>query len=197
MPGSYVGISDDAGDKLNVAADGSLVVSGTVSTIEAANPSLRGVYVFSQEDVPGVVAANNFVSLFNASGSGRILVFAGAFVSSTAAGGTTVTAPMRGYRVTTATGGTLQAASASGKFITTYPNPTGEVRLGSTVTLGAALFNSPPVISATVGSTPVHSVPVIAGAGLFTFAEGEGLVLRTTSGDVDQRWNFSIVWGEI
>lgn len=175
-----------------------LTSAATVNTTSLRSPAIKGVFVFSTSNVPGVVAANNFLSLFNPIGSGKILSFGSAFISSTAAGSSTETEPMRGFRITTATAGTLQAASASAKFISSEPATVAEVRIGNpTVTLGAAVFNSPPVISATNGSTNVHVIPVPGGLAPFTLVEGEGLVMRTNAGDVDQRWNLSIVWAEI
>lgn len=172
--------------------------SSAVSTISVRNPAIKGVYVFSISNIPGVVAANNFMSLFNPVGSGRVLSFGSAFISSTASGGTSVVEPMRGFRITTATGGTLQATLATAKFITSDVDPLAEVRIGNpAVTLGPAVFNSPPVISATVGSTNVHVIPVPGGLQPFTLAPGEGIVLRTNAGDVDQSWNLSLVWAEI
>lgn len=172
-------------------------INGVIGTFGASNPSIRGSYDFSLADTAGVVAANNWISLFNPVGSGRSVLFGGAFISSTAAGATSVTAPMRGLRVSTATGGTLQLAAAIAKFNSANPDAVAEVRTGNpTVTLGAAIFNSPPTISASVGSTAVHAVAVPPAAGPFVLAPGEGVVLRTESGDTDQRWNLSIVWVE-
>lgn len=166
-------------------------------SVVSKDPMINGVYVFSLANTPGVVAANNFLSLFNPVGSGKTAAFSGCFVSSTSAGGTTETEPMRGFRITAASAGTLQAASAVVKFVSTYPNPALQVRTANpTCTIDGAIFNTPPTISATVGSTEVHSVGSGAQLGVFSLAEGEGVVLRTAAGDVDQRWNLSIVWGE-
>jgi len=188
-----VNVDNTVGVPVNVTTGASIV-----STTSVRSASIKGVYVFSISNIPGVVAANNFISLFNPVGSGKTVSFGSAFISSTAAGSSSETEPLRGFRVTTATAGTLQATSATAKFITSDIDPIAEVRTGNpTVTLGAAVFNSPPVISATVGSTNVHVIPVPGGLAPFTMAPGEGIVLRTSAGDVDQRWNLSIVWAEI
>lgn len=173
-------------------------VNGALSFYTISNPAIRGSYDFSIANVTGVVAANNYVSLFNPVGSGRVISFGGGFVSSTSAGATSETAPMRGLRITAASAGTLVPASDIAKFSSASPNATAEVRTGNpTVTLGAAIFNSPPTISGSVGSTVVHQIAVPPGAGPFTFAPGEGVVLRTEAGDADQRWNLSLVWVEL
>lgn len=172
--------------------------TAVVATTAVRSSNIDGVFVYSLSGVTGVVAANNFVSLFNPVGSGKTLSFGSAFISSTAGGATSQPDPMRGFRITAASAGTLVADSAVGKFITADADPVAEVRIGNpTVTLGAALFSSPPVISATVGSTAVHVIPIPGGLAPFTLVEGEGIVLRTLIGDTDQIWNLSLVWAEI
>lgn len=172
-------------------------VNGVIGSFAVANPSIRGSYVFSISNVTGVVAANNYITLVNPSGSGRTVVFGGAFVSSAAAGATSTTEPMRGFRVSAVSAGTLQAASAIAKFNSSNQDAACEVRTNNpTATLGAAIFNSPPTISSSVSSTAVHVVAVPPAAGPFILAPGEGIVLRGEAGDVDQRWNLSIVWVE-
>lgn len=174
------------------------VTGQPLSTTLVKDPSITGVYVFSADEVPGVVAANNYLTIANPVGSGKTVAFVGAFLSSSTAGGTTVTAPMRGFRANTISGGTLQAVSTIAKFITANPNPVAEIRLGNpTATLDGALFNSPPPLSATQGGTPVHTVPVPGGTGPFILAPGEGIVFRQSAGDTDIRWNLSVVWAEI
>lgn len=159
--------------------------------------NIDGVYVYSADEIVGVAAANNYLSIFNPVGSGKLIYFGGAFISAVTAGGSNVTSPMRGFRITAASAGTLQAVSAIGKFITSNPDPIAEVRIGNpTVTLGAGLFNSPPPLSAGSGSTPVHQVPVPPNSGPFVLAAGEGIVLRQAVGDNDLRWNLSVVWAE-
>lgn len=180
----------------NVSPVSSTAPSVNVTSVRSA--AIDSVFVYSVGNVAGVVAANNYLSLFNPVGSGKLLSFGSAFISSTTAGGTTVTDPMQGFRITTATGGTLQATSTFGRFVTSEPDSVAEVRIGNpTVTLGAQLFNSPPAISATTGSTNVHIIPVPGGLQPFILAEGEGIVLRTLVGDTDLRWNLSVVWAEI
>lgn len=198
------------GDTLSpVPVTGTLTPSGT-QNVNVTNPltdpvhvtpvkdnSITGVYLFSADEIPGVAAANNYLSLFNPVGSGKNLYAGGVFVSCVAAGGSTVTAPMRGFRITTATGGTLQAASTIAKFITANPDPVAEVRLGNpTTTLGASLFNSPPPLSAGNGTTPVHQILIPPNSGPLLIAPGEGIALRQSTGDVDLRWNLSISWAE-
>lgn len=169
-----------------------------VSTVAVRNPAIDSVFVFSSGNITGVAGANNYLSLFNPVGSGKILSFGSAFISSVAAGGSTVADPMQGFRITTVAGGTTQANTTFAKFVSSDPDSVADVRLGNpTVTLGAQLFNSPPAISASTGSTNVHIIPVPGGLQPFTLVEGEGIVLRAAASDTDIRWNLSIVWAEI
>jgi len=202
-----VKVVNEPTDPLNITGSISTAPSGTqdvnivsptvLSTTLVKDPSIDGVYVFSADSITGVAAANNYLSIANPVGSGKTVIFAGAFISATTAGGSNTTSPMRGYRATTIAGGTLQADSASAKFITTNPNPVAEIRVDNpTAVLDGALFNSPPPLSASQGGTAVHAVPVPGGTGPFTLAEGEGIVMRQEIGDTDLRWNLSVVWAE-
>ena len=170
-----------------------------VPTYGLMNPSYKGVYVFSIGDVPGVVAAQNHLSLFNPSGNTKTFIFGGVFISSFSVAAITLTAnSMRGFRITTASAGTLQTNStAVTEFQSTMPTSSAEVQTGNpTVTLGPAVFSSPLQVGNGVSSA-VHSILAPPGSGAFTFAPGEGLVLQTATGDVDSRWNISFVWAEV
>lgn len=173
-------------------------VNGLAGTYPAVNPSIRGGYVFSEHSTPGVVAANNFLSLSNPAGSGRAILIAGVFISQVTTGAVTTTDPLRGYLATDVAGGTLEPVAQIGKVRSTMPDPVGEIRVGPTATLGAAWFNSP-TLQATGASTGsgVHQIPATTAAGTLTLLPGEGTVLRTESGDVNTLWNMSIAWSEI
>lgn len=155
------------------------------------------VYDYSIAIQPGVVGPNNFMSLFNPTGSGVALSVGAVFISNGAVNATSSIDPMRGFRISAASGGTLVPTTEIAKFITYHPDPAAEVRTANpTVTLGPALFNSPPVITTGTGGSDVHDVLVPPGSGPFLLLPGEGLVVRTAAGDLDQRWNISMVWGE-
>lgn len=173
-------------------------INGLAGTYPAVNPSIRGGYVFSEHSTPGVVAANNFLSLSNPVGSGRIILIAGVFISQVTTGAVAVTDPLRGYLATDVAGGALEPVAQIGKVRSTMPDPVGEIRVGPTATLGAAWFNSP-TFQATGASTGsgVHQIPASTAAGSLTLLPGEGTVLRTESGDVNTLWNMSIAWSEI
>lgn len=160
---------------------------------------LYPAYVFSQAQHAGTVAAHNHLSLTNPTGSGKLILLGGIFISQVTAGAVALTDPMRGWLATDVSGGTLETASAIAKMRSTLPNPVGQVRTeGVTATLGAAWFNSPALLSTGAASgTFIHQIPSsLSGAGSLTLRPGESTVLRTESGDTDQRWNISIAWLE-
>lgn len=185
---------------------GMLPVSSTVQNVvgifDTKAPGIRGSYIFSTPDLPGVVAANNFVTLSNPTGSGHTIFVLGVFISTYNAGAAlNVKNSMQGSRFaySTISGGTIQAASTYAAFDNTFPASIAEVRTGGpTVTLGPNAFNSPPPISSTAGQY-VHSVGYGASTagGPFVLAAGEGLVLRTAAGATGQNWNISLTWLEI
>lgn len=169
-------------------------------TVRLETPAYTGGYVFSQDQHPGTIAAHNHVALINPTGSNKLIVIAGVFISSVIVADVDVTvSPMRGWFATGISGGTLQPASAIGKIRSSLPDPVGQIRVeGVTATLGAPWFNSPPLLGAAKQSAPfVHQIPAAVAAGPITLQPGEGTVLRTEAGDVDQRWNLSIAWSEI
>jgi hypothetical protein len=191
----------------NVAVTGQPIAVTPANTITTPlftsavqNPALTGSYVASFPQVPGVVAANTYLTLFNPVGSSKTVLFGGAFISMVAGSAASTTAPMRGYRIAAApTGGTVASAASIGKFQTSQPNPAGEIRTGNpTVTLGAGLWNTPPAVTTGAGGGQfIHIVSVPPGAGIFSLIAGEGIAINCSGGDVDQVWNVSVVWSEL
>ncbi len=181
--------------QINIGTD----ANTALLTSPARLTNLSGAYNFSADDMPGVAAANNFVSLFNPVGSGRNLYYLGAYISTyVAGGGSTTRESMQGHAITAASAGTLQAASAIFKLDSTFPNSVAEVRTGNpTVTIGPNLFNSPPPINTTT-TQYVHAVGLGFGVvgGPVIFRPGEGIVFTTDAGNTNQTWNVSIGWAE-
>lgn len=174
-------------------------VNGLVGTFPSTNPAFRGGYVFSQASHAGTVAAHNHLSLTNPTGSGKVILLAGVFISQLTTGPVSATDPMRGWLATAVSGGTLEAASTIGKVRSTMPDSVGQIRTeGMTATLGAAWFNSPTLQATGASSSPlVHQVPAAIPAGSITLLPGESTVLRTESGSTATLWNLSIAWSEI
>ena len=173
--------------------------SQPISMYSAQNPLIKGVYVWSGANFAGVVAANNFATLFNPVGSGKLISFGGAFVSMVTGAAASATAPMRGLRITAHSGGSLAGAASYGKFDSNYPTSIAEVRTGNpTITAGSFLWNTPPAVTTGAGGGQfIHTVNVPPGVGPFTLREGEGVAVQTSVGDTDQVWNISFAWAEI
>lgn len=179
--------------QINVTLD-----SQPIGMVESKNPLISGSYIASITDVVGVVAANNYMALFNGAGT-KLIIVTGIFISTyVTSGSSSARNSMQGQLITTATGGT-NAASTIAKFDSTMPAATGTLLTGNpTVTLGNNVFNSPPPVNSSNGQY-VHSVgdgvPVLAGA--LTLRANEGIVIRSAAGNAAQTWNISMVWSEI
>lgn len=160
-----------------------------------AGVNLYSTLVF---DTLGVVAANNFLSVFNPIGSGKTLVFYQFTCFPWATAATSATVSMLVFRTTAASAGTLVAAANVGKFSTASPNSVAEVRTGNPTTTNATvpiLAIPPAVTAAPTGIGSVASIVPPTGAS-FVCAPGEGVVARTTAGAIGQLWDMGFTWSE-
>lgn len=172
------------------------VTGQPIMVIETAPAGLSNAYGFSLHDLPGVVAANNFLSVFNPLASGKNLYLIQSVISRYSIGDATSGNSLIIYRTTAASAGTLQAASTISKGDSTDPSAVAEVRIGNpTTTLGAELvaYGPPTGQDSTPRSDQITANSVVP----FIIAPGEGIVYRTLAGDVDQRWNIAQFWLEI
>lgn len=164
-----------------------------------ADRHIASGYIYSLAELPGVAAANNYITLFNPSSSTRTAILSGIFVSYSLTIGVSITTPLRGWRISAHSGGTSVDTSGSAnnvaKVQSIYPDPLCEIRKDNpTVTLGAPLFNSPPPTQKDTNF--VHEISLPSGLLPFTLRPGEGFALRTESSITDARWNLTIVWAE-
>lgn len=180
-----------------VLIEGMYPPGAVLSVQQAVDPSVDGIYSFCLPDTPGVVAANNFVSVSNPVGSGKLVSVIFIDVASYVATTAIAAASMVGYRTTAATGGVDSTASAV-KLRTAYPTPSAVVRTGNpTATIvGAIQATSPPLSSGSFTSGAYVSVATASFSSALLLAEGEGFTFRTTSGDANQRWNITFAWAE-
>lgn len=178
-----------------VAISGAEFISGHLSVINGVDPTWK-IYLAEIHDAPGVVAANNFLSVFNPAASGVTVVGLGAVVGAYANAATTSTNSMVVSRITAASAGTLIAAASIPRYDTTLSNPTTEVRTGNptVTTSGLPLIGFTPPIAAGAGVSGIAS-PAITGAS-FVMHPGQGLLFATAAGDVNQRWNIQFTWAE-
>ena|SRR5882757_865826 len=176
---------------------GTQAVSGTVTSVPGV-PAGYNFYLHSLSSAVGVVAGNNFLSVFNPVGSGKTIVFYQSIIQSFATAAASSAASMDTFRTSAASAGTLIAAANINKFATSQPNSIAEVRVGNptvttvgTTTLGVApaVTSSGAGVSAGAGGNPPPGAT-------FVCLPGEGLVMRTSAGDVDQLWNLTFVWAE-
>lgn len=191
MPGQYIGISDEQNDKLAIDSLGAL----TVNSIPSFNPGLTGVYVTAVMDAPGVVAANNFIALYNPAASGVNLYMTAFAVSAYVATDAAVVGSVQLRRFTNPSGGVDSTASVV-KVNSASGAPGAQVLTSNpTVTLGNSFGAVPPPLSA--GSFNAVAQVLINAPVPVVLAEGEGILWRTPAGDVDQRWNLGFTWAEI
>ena len=170
-------------------------ISGHLSVIDGVDPTWR-IYVVALTDTPGVVAANNFLSVFNPVGSGMHMVGLGAIVGGYSTAAASSPHSMLAQRTTAASGGTLATAANVARYDTTVANPVSQVRTANpTVTLTQSpLFGWSPPVSTGTGSIGI-AAPATSGPA-FICHPGEGLVWYTTAGDVNQIWNIQFTWAE-
>jgi hypothetical protein len=171
----------------------------TISTAGALDSNITGVYAVGLIDAPGVATTNVFASLFNPVGSGRLLAITnliwGKYVATTA----TTAASMGFYKITAASAGTDSStaitplnpfSAATAKSIFRTGNPT--------VTLGNILLQqAPPLSAGSFNNAPAITIAATTAAGALLLSEGEGIAIRTASGDVNQRWNVTIGFLEL
>lgn len=155
-------------------------------------------YSHAVTEAPGVVASNNFLSIFNPAGSGKTLTFYRIIVFPWATAATTATRSMTVQRITAASAGTLITAANVSKFSTAQPNSVAEVRQSNptVTTVGLPTLSFPPAItSAGSGVTNASTIVPPTGAS-FNCLPGEGIVFNVAAGDVDQLWNLGAAWSE-
>lgn len=185
-------LADNSGHSLSIRADGSLT---TTSLPEGAQP-----YTTLIHNALGVVAANNFLSLFNPVGSGKTLTIAQFICYPYATAAAAPTDNMQVWRTTAASVGTLLAAANINKFDTAQSNSIAEVRTGNPTTtlLGTVpVLAIPPAVTAAAGGVSATSNIVPPTGALFTCHPGEGVVARTPAGSVGQVWSLGFSWLEI
>jgi len=189
---------------LPITTSGALTVNASVTnqpyvnSVPAKDPTITGVYSFSAQDVAGVVAATNYVVLYNPVGSGKNL-----FPLSTTVSDYIVTGSVAGahsltiQRVTAVSGGTLQATSAVNKFVSSYATQVAQVYTGNpTLTAGAAIVAIPPAVNTNGAAVILEHLSGPPGAGPLILAPGEGVSYTMSVGNINLNFNIAFTWGE-
>lgn len=182
-------ITDKEGDYLKVFADGGILTHPVAENYQ--------FYFHTIIDVPGVVAANNFMSVFNPSGSGKTMAFFSVTVNSYAIGVSATATSLVVDRITAASGGTQVTASNINRLLTSWSNPVTELRTGNPAATktGPTLFSWPPPLAAGAGGeATAYSTPP-PGQG-FICAPGQGIVFSTAAGNTNQVWSINVNWAE-
>jgi len=163
--------------------------------VKSPDPYMN-VYFHALVDTAGVIAANNFMSIFNPVGSNKAVISLQLYVTCHATTSATAPNSLVAYRISAHSGGTLVAASTVNRFVSAAPDPVTTVRVGNpaVTTTGLVLVGIPPVISIGTGSSSTVASPPPGAS--FVLIPGEGLAFSTPAGDTDQIWNISTVWGE-
>ncbi len=167
----------------------------SIPIFTSIDPSWTGVYFHAVVDAPGTVASNNYLSVFNPSGSGKIAIALGFLCGSWSNAAVTNVSSLTAYRISAASAGTQISAANVNRFLSSFANPTSEVRVGNptVTTTSSKMIGIPPVIGdkantvATVAPTPGAS---------FVFLPGEGIVFNTPLGDTSQFWDMQYIWAE-
>lgn len=172
-----------------VSSDGRLLTS--------VAPENYQFYFYSAIDLPGVVAANNFVSIFNPANSGKTISFFALAIDSFASGSSGTAVSLKVDRITAASGGTVITAANINKLITIETDSIADVRVGNpTVTkVGSSLYSWPPPLATGSGAGSVTTSTPPPGQGFFCLP-GQGIVLSTSSGNVNQVWSIKATWAE-
>jgi hypothetical protein len=189
MAENVVSIADRSNHIAAVSSDGRLLT--------AVAPESYNFYFHAMIDTPGVVAANNFLSIFNPVGSGKTISFFSVAPDSYAVGSSTTAISLIVDRITAASGGTLVSAANINKLITIEPNSIAEVRTGNpTVTKsGISLYSWPPPLASGLGATSSAYSAVPPGQGFFCLP-GQGINFSTSAGNVNQVWSIKVTWAE-
>ena len=162
--------------------------------------TIRGCYMFSIADVPGVASAYNFLSLFNTSSTNKIAIRCITF-SAYSVAVTIAKTSIKVNRITASSGGTLAVAANIVKKRTSYPDCIAEIRTANpTVTAVAQMIAFPPpatITAAGATSPPMHFWEAKDNESYIILGKNEGIVFRTTvNGDIDQTFNIAVDWRE-
>lgn len=179
--------------QMSIAVD----TSTSVPIYSAIDPSWTGVYFHANVDDPGTTGSNNYLSVFNPVGSGKVAIALGFSASSYSLNSVTTPSSLRAFRTSAASAGTLVAAANVNRFATGFSNPVCEVRTGN------------PTTTNTNGTNPMIGIPMVVGTGAqngefvaptpgasFIFQPGEGIVFNVPTGDTDVRWDLQYIWAE-
>lgn len=169
----------------------------SVPIFTSIDPSWTGVYFHALVDVAGTVASNNYLSVLNPVGSGKIAIALGFITSNYSGASVTAAQSLRAFRTSAHTGGTDIAAVDVNRFFTGFGDPSAQVKIGNPGTTNTNPTNPMIGIAPALGTSAQAPSTVSPTPGAsFVFLPGEGIVFNVPVGDVDQLWNMQYVWAE-
>lgn len=169
----------------------------SVPIFNSIDPSWTGVYFHALVDVAGTVTDNNYISVLNPVGSGKLAIALGFITTNYSGASVTDAQSLRAFRTSAHTGGTDVTAANVNRFATAFPNPSSQVKIGNPGVTVTNPTNPMIGIAPSLGSgdqTPVTVAPTPGAS--FVFLPGEGIVFNVPVGDIDQKWNMQYVWAE-
>jgi hypothetical protein len=172
-------------------------VEKAAGTYSSVDPSWTGVYFHAVVDAAGTTGSNNFLSVLNPTGSGKIAIALGFMCSSYSLNTITTPSSLVAFRTSAHSAGTDITAANVNRFVTSFANPVAQVKVGN------------PGTTNTNGTNPMIGIPPVVGNGAqngqtvtptpgasFVFLPGEGIVFNVPTGDTDQRWDLQYIWAE-
>lgn len=159
------------------------------------DPTWTGVYFHALVDVPGVAASNNYLSVLNPVGSGKIAIALGFICGSYSINTVTTPAAMAAFRISAHSAGTDVTAATVNRFASAFPNPASTVKTGNPTitTTSLPMIGIPPTVGTNANNG--QTVSPTPGAS-FVFLPGEGIAFQTATGDTDIRWQMQYIWAE-
>lgn len=169
----------------------------SIPMFTGVDPTWTGVYFQALVDSPGTVASNTYLSVLNPSGSGKLAIALGFIAVNYSTGTVTGAQSMRVFRISAHSAGTDIAAASVNRFLSAFPNPVSQVKIGNpTVTITNStnpMLGIAPALGG--GAQAPETVAPTPGAS-FTFLPGEGITFQVPTGSANQLWNMQYIWAE-
>ena len=160
-------------------------------------PSGANTYHYAVVDVPGTVAANNYISLFNPSNSGKTYILLAMHINNYSVGASSTANSMVKYRITAASGGSVVATNNIAGYDTTGPTSTASIRTGNptVTTVGPPGMPVSPPIATGAGDNAENVIHFPAGT-YYLIHPGEGVAYSVAAGNTNQVWTVHLIWCE-
>lgn len=173
------------------------VTTASIPIYNGVDPTWTGVYFHAIVDAAGTTASNNYISILNPTGSGKLAIALGFIATNYTTGSVASAQSLKVFRTSAHSGGTDTTAPNVNRFNTAAPDPVCQVKTGN------------PTVTTTNGSNPMLGIAPTLGTGAqspetvaptpgasFLFTPGQGIVFQVGAGNVAQFWNMQYIWAE-